>query len=93
MRSRLQPTDRRNHWAALGLLPQALASIGLNGAPGNLLRAQMHRDQFEDLLIPMLAGALANVVKGMVNTALLRSQAGDAARDCACTRCALSVAG
>ncbi len=63
--------ERKLAVALLGLLPYALASVCLNGALGNLLRAQMHSDRYEDLLIPMLVGALANVVKGAVNTALL----------------------
>jgi hypothetical protein len=68
--------ERKLTGALMGLLPYALASVGLNGALGNLLRAQLHSDRYEDLLIPMLVGALANVVKGAVNTALLCHSAG-----------------
>lgn len=71
--------ERRLKVALMGLLPYALASISFNGALGNLLRAQMRSDQFDDLMIPMLAGALANVVKGMVNTAVQRWELGDTA--------------
>ncbi len=70
--------ERKLTVALMGLLPYALASVGLNGALGNLLRAQMRSDRYEDLLIPMLVGALANVVKGAVNTALLYQRAGAA---------------
>lgn len=65
-------TERKLKLALTGLLPYAVASVMFNGALGNLLRAQMKSDRFEDLLIPMLVGALANVVKGAVNAALLR---------------------
>lgn len=71
--------ERKLIVALTGLLPYALASIGFNGALGNLLRAQMRSDRFDDLLIPMLVGALANVVKGAVNSALLCRHLGDEA--------------
>jgi len=71
--------ERRLKLALTGLLPYAAASIVFNGALGNLLRAQMKSDRFEDLLLPMLVGALANVVKGAVNAALLRCSRDDPA--------------
>lgn len=66
------PFERRLRAGLIGMLPYAVASIVLGGAIGNLLRAQMKSDRFEDYLVPLLAGALSNVVKGAVNTALLR---------------------
>ncbi len=55
----------------IGMLPYALASGILNGWVGSLLQAEMDSDRFETYVIPMLVGALANVVKGSVNTALM----------------------
>ncbi len=71
--------ERKLKIALTGLLPYAVASVLFNGALGNLLRAQMQSDRFEDLLLPMLVGALGNVVKGAVNAALLRCSRNDPA--------------
>lgn len=67
--------ERRLRAGLIGLLPYATASVLFSGVLGNLLRAQMNSERFEDYLVPLLVGALSNVVKGAVNTALLRSGA------------------
>lgn len=64
--------ERRLKAAMIGLLPYALASVALNAVAGNLLRAEMGEERFDHLAATALAGALANVVKGAVNTAILR---------------------
>lgn len=64
--------ERRLKAAMIGLLPYALASLAFNAVAGNLLREQMKGDRFDHMMVPTLVGALANVVKGAVNTALLR---------------------
>lgn len=64
--------ERRLKAGLIGMLPYALASVVFNGALGNLLRAQMRSDRYEDYLAPLLVGALANVVKGAVNEAVVR---------------------
>jgi hypothetical protein len=64
--------ERKLKAALIGLLPYAVASVTLNGIFGNMLRAQMKSDSTESYLAPLLVGALASVVKGMVNTAVYR---------------------
>lgn len=64
--------ERKLKSALIGLLPYAVASIALNGIAGNMLRAQMKSDRMESYLAPLLVGALASVIKGMVNTAVYR---------------------
>jgi hypothetical protein len=64
--------ERKLKAALIGLLPYAVASIALNGIFGNMLRAQMKSDSTESYLAPLLVGALASVIKGMVNTAVYR---------------------
>ena len=72
-RSRLS-FERKLKLGLIGLLPYAFASVVFGGIFGNLLRAQMKSDQFESYLAPMLVGALASVIKGAVNTAIVRSR-------------------
>ncbi len=69
--------ERKLTLAMTGLLPYMAASLAFNGLLGNLLRAEMSSERLNDLLIPMLVGALANVVKGAVNAALLRCSRDD----------------
>ena len=64
--------ERKLKIGLLGVLPYAIASVVFSGVLGNLLRAQMKSDSFTDYLMPLLVGALANVVKGAVNAALTR---------------------
>jgi len=64
--------ERKLKVGLLGMLPYAVASVVFSGVFGNLLRAQMQSDSFTDHLMPLLVGALANVVKGAVNAALTR---------------------
>lgn len=66
------PFERRLKAGMIALLPYALASVVFSGIAGNLLRAQMHSERFEHHLVPLLVGSLASVVKGAVNTAVLR---------------------
>ena len=72
-RSRLS-FERKLKLGLIGLLPYAFASVVFSGIFGNLLRAQMKSDQFESYLAPLLVGALASVIKGAVNTAIVRSR-------------------
>ena len=72
-RSRLS-FERKLKLGLIGLLPYAFASVVFGGIFGNLLRAQMKSDQFESYLAPLLVGALASVIKGAVNTAIVRSR-------------------
>lgn len=55
-----------------GLAPYVAASVVFNGYASNLLTAEQRGEGFRELLLPMLMAALANVVKGAVNTATLR---------------------
>jgi hypothetical protein len=64
--------ERKLKAALIGMLPYALASVTFGGILGNLLRAQMKSDRYENYFVPLLVGALASVVKGAVNTAVLR---------------------
>lgn len=66
------PFERRLKAGMIALLPYALASVVFSGIAGNLLRAQMQSERFEHHLVPLLVGSLASVVKGAVNTAVLR---------------------
>ena len=70
-RSRLS-FERKLKLGLIGLLPYAFASVVFGGIFGNLLRAQMKSDQFESYFAPLLVGALASVIKGAVNTAIVR---------------------
>jgi hypothetical protein len=72
-RSRLS-FERKLKIGLIGLLPYAFASVMFSGIFGNLLRAQMKSDQFESYFAPLLVGALASVIKGAVNTAIVRSR-------------------
>lgn len=64
--------ERKLKAGLIGMLPYAVASVAFGGIFGNLLRAQMRNDRFENHLAPLLVGALASVVKGAVNTAVIR---------------------
>jgi hypothetical protein len=64
--------ERKLKIGMLGVLPYAIASVVFSGVFGNLLKTQMNSDSFTDYLVPLLVGALANVVKGAVNAALTR---------------------
>lgn len=72
-RSRLS-FERKLKLGLIGLLPYAFASVVFGGIFGNLLRAQMKSDQFKSYLAPLLVGALASVIKGAVNTAVVRTR-------------------
>jgi len=72
-RSRLS-FERKLKFGLIGLLPYAFASVMFSGIFGNLLRAQMKSDEFESYFAPLLVGALASVIKGAVNTAIVRSR-------------------
>jgi hypothetical protein len=73
--------ERKLLAALIGLAPYVISSIVFNGIFGNLLRAQLQSNSIPDLLTPMLIGALANVVKGAVNSAAIRA-VGGAQRRC-----------
>lgn len=81
-KSRL-PFERRLRAGLIGMLPYAVASVVFSGVLGNLLRAQMHSERFEDYLVPLLVGAVSNVIKGAINTALLHC--GGACPPCSAT--------
>jgi len=72
-RSRLS-FERKLKLGLIGLLPYAFASVVFSGIFGNLLQAQMKSDKFESYFAPLLVGALASVIKGAVNTAIVRSR-------------------
>jgi hypothetical protein len=58
--------------AMMGLLPYVIASVLLNSVAGGLLQAELRSDQFTNLIVPALVGALANCVKGAANAAAAR---------------------
>ena len=58
--------------AMMGLLPYVIASVLLNSVAGGLLQAELRSDQFTNLVVPALVGALANCVKGAANAAAAR---------------------
>lgn len=58
--------------AMMGLLPYVIASVLLNSVAGGLLQAELRSDQFTNLVVPALVGALANCVKGAANAAASR---------------------
>jgi hypothetical protein len=58
--------------AMMGLLPYVIASVLLNSVAGGLLQAELRSDQFTNLIVPALVGALANCVKGAANAAASR---------------------
>ncbi len=58
--------------AMIGLLPYVIASVLLNSVAGGLLQAELRSDQFTNLVVPALVGALANCVKGAANAAASR---------------------
>ncbi len=58
--------------AMMGFLPYVIASVLLNSVAGGLLQAELRSDQFTNLIVPALVGALANCVKGAANAAAAR---------------------
>ncbi len=58
--------------AMMGLLPYVIASVLFNSVAGGLLQAELRSDQFTNLVVPALVGALANCVKGAANAAASR---------------------
>jgi hypothetical protein len=58
--------------AMMGFLPYVIASVLCNSVAGSLLQAELKSDQFTNLIVPALVGALANCVKGAANTAASR---------------------
>lgn len=58
--------------AMIGLLPYVIASVLCNSVAGGLLQAELNSDQFTNLILPALVGALANCVKGAANAAAAR---------------------
>jgi hypothetical protein len=58
--------------AMMGFLPYVIASVLLNSVAGGLLQAELRSDQFTNLIVPALVGALANCVKGAANAAATR---------------------
>ena len=58
--------------AMMGFLPYVISSVLLNSVAGGLLQAELRSDQFTNLIVPALVGALANCVKGAANAAAAR---------------------
>ena len=58
--------------AMMGFLPYVIASVLLNSVAGGLLQAELRSDQFTNLIVPALVGALANCIKGAANAAAAR---------------------
>lgn len=58
--------------AMMGFLPYVISSVLLNSVAGGLLQAELRSDQFTNLIVPALVGALANCVKGAANAAASR---------------------
>lgn len=58
--------------AMMGFLPYVISSVLLNSVAGGLLQAELRSDEFTNLVVPALVGALANCIKGAANAAAAR---------------------